>query len=153
MLQREINTVIDEAFFMQRITSALHLRERLFNQPYYRLVYGESDNLPGLIIDRYGDTLVAQINTAGMEQLLPLIQQALQKIIQPRAILLRNDSGARKLENLPEYIKPLLGEPPAQILLEENHIKFQTNIWEGQKTGWFYDHRINRAKYDEICEW
>ncbi len=145
LLHREINTVIDETFFLQRLTTALQLRENLFNKPYYRLVYGDSDNLPGLIIDRFNDVLVVQINTAGMELLIPHLQQALITLLNPTAILLRNDSSARKLENIPIYIKPLYGEPPAQIILEENNAKFQTNIWEGQKTGWFYDHRINRA--------
>jgi 23S rRNA (cytosine1962-C5)-methyltransferase len=109
------------------------------------LAYGDSDNLPGLIIDRFNDILVTQINTAGMELLLPYVEQALVKLLKPTAILLRNDSPARILENLTTYTKPLYGEPPTQIMLEENQVKFQTNIWEGQKTGWFYDHRMNRA--------
>ena len=146
LLHREMNIVIDEAFFIERISSALQLREKLFNKPFYRLIYGDSDNLPGLVIDRFDDLFVAQINTAGMELLLPQLQSALQTIFKPTAILLRNDSHARVSENIPEYIKPLHGEPPTQIMLEENNVKFQTNIWEGQKTGWFYDHRTNRAK-------
>jgi 23S rRNA (cytosine1962-C5)-methyltransferase len=145
LLHREINIIIDETFFIQRLTTALLLREWLFNKPYYRLAYGDSDNLPGLIIDRFNDILVTQINTAGMELLLPYVEQALVKLLKPTAILLRNDSPARILENLTTYTKPLYGEPPTQIMLEENQVKFQTNIWEGQKTGWFYDHRMNRA--------
>lgn len=145
LLHSKINTIIDSTFFIDRINCALKLREKIFNKPFYRLIYGESDNIPGLIIDRFDETFVVQINTAGMELLLPQIEQALIELFKPSAILLRNDSNARNLENLPQYVKPLHGEPPTKIILEENYIKFETNIWEGQKTGWFYDHRINRA--------
>ncbi len=145
LLQREINATIDDTFFIERFKSALTLRERLFKQPFYRIVYGDSDNIPGLIIDRFNDVLVVQANTAGIELLLPVIKQALITLLKPTAILLRNDSNARKLENLPDYVEPLHGEPPKEIILEENNTQFQTNIWQGQKTGWFYDHRINRV--------
>lgn len=144
LLSHDVNTIIDEAFFKQRINTALSLRQKLFTHPYYRLVYGESDGLPGIVIDRYGDILVMQITTAGMELLLPIITDALISIIHPQAILLRNDSQMRVMENIPEIIKPVYGEPPQQVELIENEIQFQTNIWEGQKTGWFYDHRLNR---------
>lgn len=144
LFSHNANTTIDEAFFLQRINSALALRQRIFPQPFYRLIFGESDGLPGLVVDRYGDILVAQITTAGMEQLIPIISEALIKLINPRAILLRNDTAIRASENLPEIIKPLYGDPPQQVELIENQVRFQTNIWEGQKTGWFYDHRNNR---------
>jgi 23S rRNA (cytosine1962-C5)-methyltransferase len=136
---------IDESFFIERLQKALHLRESLYSAPYYRLSFGEGDGLPGLVIDRFNDILVIQITTAGMEKNINFIKNALEKLLAPKAILLRNDSSMRSLENLPLNIEPLLGEPPKEISLIENNTHFIAPIWEGQKTGWFYDHRDNRA--------
>jgi 23S rRNA (cytosine1962-C5)-methyltransferase len=146
VLTRNSEQIIDQGFFNQRILNALALRERYFAKPYYRLVFGESDYLPGLIVDRYAETLVVQINTAGMEQLKPLIIEALLTTIKPQHILLRNDSESRLLEGLTTYIEPAFSQPPEMIELEENGIKFNAPIYSGQKTGWFYDHRYNRSR-------
>jgi len=146
LLTRDPRAVIDEAFFMKKVQSALQLREALFAKPYYRLIYGESDYLPGLIVDRYHDLLVVQITTAGMEALREVVISALQTVIAPSAILLRNDHGMRLLEGLPQYVTAALGDPPQQCTVEENDARFVISPWSGQKTGWFYDHRENRRQ-------
>jgi 23S rRNA (cytosine1962-C5)-methyltransferase len=146
ILSYDVDIVFDVDFFAKRLQEALALRERLFAKPFYRLVYGESDSLPGLIVDRFADTLVVQLNTAGMEQKASIITAALQHIIKPTHILLRNDSSMRQLEGLAKSIDFTHGEPIAEAQVEENGVKFNALIQEGQKTGWFYDHRANRAK-------
>ncbi len=92
LLTRDTKANIDESFFHEKLKQALTLREQFFNKPYYRLVFGESDGLPGLGIDRYNDILVAQITTAGMENLKLIIRDTLIKLLNPKAILLRNDT-------------------------------------------------------------
>lgn len=129
----------------QRLQQALHLRNAYLKQPYYRLVYGESDGLPGLVVDRYGDYLSVQITTAGMDQLQDSIIAALQNVLQPKGILWRNDSSARTAENLPLTVEMAAGTVPAQVEISENGAQFGVSLWQGQKTGWFYDHRDNRA--------
>lgn len=146
LISHDPNQILDKSLLRKRIKQALALRERLFSHPFYRLVFGESDGLPGLVVDRYGDVLVVQINTAGMEQLKYDISQVLIEIFQPNSILLRGDSAIRELEGLPRIIESLHGTVPDCVELIENDIRFKTAVKEGQKTGWFYDHRINREK-------
>lgn len=146
LLTRHSREDIDETFFVTRIQKALQLRQMIFPEPYYRLIYAESDSLPGLIVDRYGDILVVQITTAGMEKLLDFIIAALKKNLNPRGILLRNDSAIRQLEGLENYVKVIYGDVPEMIELVENGVKFHAPLQGGQKTGWFYDHRDNRAR-------
>lgn len=134
-----------------RITSALQLRERCFEKPFYRLVYGESDLLPGLVVDRYGDHLVVQLNTAGMDSMRDEVTAALRACLQPASILLRNDSNSRVLEGLPTEVAVAYGTPPATVELEENGVRFQTPLATGQKTGWFYDQRANRAWLRQVA--
>lgn len=137
---------LDRSLLTHRLNVALSLRTRLFDAPYYRLVHGEGDLLPGLVVDRYSDVLVAQITTAGMEQLKDDIVAALEKVLRPRAILWRNDSSIRELEHLDRYVEPALGEVPDEVSLEENGVTFTAPLRAGQKTGWYYDHRLNRAR-------
>jgi 23S rRNA (cytosine1962-C5)-methyltransferase len=134
----------DAAWLAARIRTALRLRERLFPNPYYRLVYGESDGLPGLVIDRYGAACVAQIGTAGMERLKPLILEALEQVPGCEALLFKNDSSLREMEGLPSYVEAAKGrfDAPAQVV--EDGLEFQVPLAEGQKTGWFYDQSANR---------
>ncbi len=150
LLTEKPDTDVNTAFFEHRIKQALALRQRFFDKPYYRLVYGESDGLPGLIVDRFGDTLIVQISTAGMEALRSIIIDALRATIQPAHILLRADSSFRELEGLDKYTEVVHGAPPSLVELEENGVKFLAPIFEGQKTGWFYDHRVNRANLRPI---
>jgi len=146
LVSRDPELALNQSLIVHRLNIALSLRERLFDRPYYRLVYGDSDQLPGLIVDRFGDVLVAQITTAGMEHVKAEILAALQKVLKPRAVLWRNDSSMRALEQLPVYVEPAIGEVPDWVGLEENGCSFEAPLAQGQKTGWFYDHRMNRAR-------
>lgn len=146
VLSRQQDEIVDKDFFARRLKRALYLREALFSGPFYRLVFGESDLLPGLIIDRYNDTLVVQITTAGMEAQKMALRDALLEVIKPAAILLRNDSNVRTLEGLPKTVEALYGNPAKTVELIEHETRFIIPVWEGQKTGWFYDQRYNRAR-------
>lgn len=130
--------------FVHRLQVALALRERLYPTPYYRLAYGESDGLPGLVLDRYGDVIVGQVGTAGMEALKDVALAAIEKVIGPRTVIWKNDSGARELEGLPSYVETACGEPVDQAWVEENGVRFRVPVGAGQKTGWFYDQAANR---------
>ncbi len=144
MLSSSAKTIIDEEFFVTLLKRALTLRETLFNVPYYRLIHAEADGIPGTIIDRYGDTLVLQINTAGMENLLPALLSALDKILDPKTVVLRNDTPSRLLEGLECYDKVVKGELNGPIKVIEHGATFFAELQEGQKTGWFFDQRDNR---------
>jgi 23S rRNA (cytosine1962-C5)-methyltransferase len=146
LISRRARQILDHTLLMARLHCALALRTRLFEQPYYRLVYGEGDALPGLIVDRYGEVLVAQLTTAGMERVKNDVVSALVELLQPKAVLLRNDSPMRVLEGLPRVIEQAYGPAPECVTLEENGARFEAPLLTGQKTGWFYDHRLNRAR-------
>jgi 23S rRNA (cytosine1962-C5)-methyltransferase len=144
LLTRE-NIAIDKEFFYGRIKLALTLREQIFTEPFYRLLFGESDGLPGVVIDRYGEILTMQIMTAGMEKHLAILAEVLQELLPIKGILLRNDSPIRVMEKLPLSIVALYGHVPDEIIIKENQCEFIVPLWKGQKTGWFFDHRANRA--------
>jgi 23S rRNA (cytosine1962-C5)-methyltransferase len=133
-----------KSLFVHRLQVALALRDRVYDAPYYRLAYGESDGLPGVVLDRYGDVIVGQIGTAGMEARKGELLEALEKVIAPRAVIWKNDGGSRELEGLPTYVETALGEPPEHAWLEENGVRFKVPLGRGQKTGWFYDQAANR---------
>ncbi len=114
--------------------------------PLHRLVYSESDALPGLIVDRYYDTLVVQILTAGMEAFRDRIIAALMDAIHPQRILLRNDSSYRRLESLPLQVEWVYGDPLDRHILEVDGMKFLVNFEKGQKTGFFLDQQQNRRR-------
>jgi len=137
-------SIPDAAWLAARIRIALKLRESLYAEPYYRLVYGESDGLPGLIVDRYGATCVVQIGTAGMERLKDQIQRALIDTVRCEALLFKNDSATRALEGLPSYVETALGNIGDLVSVEEDGLKFQVPLASGQKTGWFFDQAANR---------
>ena len=143
LVSRRAGAVFDEDFFAHRLQTALALREALYPQPYYRLVYGEGDGLPGLIVDRYGKVLVMQITTAGMERCKTQILAALHRVLDIKGVLLRNDTPVRELEQLDSTVETL-GEVPACVRLEEGGVGFEVPLGEGQKTGWFFDQRSNR---------
>ena len=100
MLTRDFGAEIDRAFLAERLRRALELRERLFDRPFYRLIHAEADGLPALIVDRFGDVVVVQANSAGMERLTPTLLEALDEVLAPKAVVLRNDSPSRGLEGL-----------------------------------------------------
>ncbi len=147
LLSRKPNSLIGESFFKARLTQALSLRQRLFDKPFYRLVFGESDGLPGLVIDRFGAVLSVQITTAGMEKYKDLLVKLLIELVTPSAILLKNDTSQRQVENLALAPELAYGALPDQVLIEENGCRFLVNVAEGQKTGWFYDHRTSRGQF------
>lgn len=142
----------DAAFFRQRSEQALALRETLFEQPFYRLVHGEADGLPGLVVDRFGDTLVVQVGTAGMEAHLDTLVDALDAVVRPANIVLRNEAAVRELEELPLYTRAARGVVPERISLVENGVAFAAPLAEGQKTGWFFDHRVARARMAPLAK-
>ncbi|WP_339732583.1 class I SAM-dependent rRNA methyltransferase [uncultured Pseudomonas sp.] len=146
LLSRDTSHVLDKSLLVHRLNVALSLRERLFDQPCYRLVYGDSDLLPGLVVDRFFDILVVQIASATMEQHKDDVLAALVQVLKPRGILLKNDSAARDAEGLNRYVETAFGVVPEWVALEENGVKFEAPVIDGQKTGWFYDHRMNRAR-------
>jgi 23S rRNA (cytosine1962-C5)-methyltransferase len=145
LLSSNPNANIDVDWFVRRVRSALALREAIYPGPYYRLIYGESDGLPGLIVDRYGDVLVLQISTAGMEALRPLVIEALQAVLTPRGLLLRNDVAMRETEGLVSEVQEI-GLVPDTVEIEEGGVRFDIPLRTGQKTGWFYDQRDNRER-------
>lgn len=145
VLSRDESVIIDAAFLAGRLRRALAIRDRLIGVPYYRLVHAEADGLPGVIIDRFADALTVQVNTAGMELLTPQLIDALNAVVAPKTIVLRNDSAVRKLEQLPEVVAVAQGRLDGPVALEENGARFFADLEGGQKTGWFYDQRDNRA--------
>ncbi|MCP4128637.1 MAG: class I SAM-dependent rRNA methyltransferase [Gammaproteobacteria bacterium] len=146
LVSRDREHPLTGSLLVHRLKIALSLRERMHTKPYYRLVFGESDGLPGLVVDRYGDLIVAQITTAGMERMKAEVVAAIEKVLKPVGILLRNDSSIRGQEGLDQYIELAAGKVPELLTLEEGGLKFQVQAQEGQKTGWFFDQADNRAR-------
>lgn len=144
MLAGDAAAAIDAGFIAARLRAALALRETLYDKPFYRLVHAEADRLPGLVIDRFGDVLVCQMNAAGMDRLTDEILSALDEVLEPRAVVLRNDSSVRELEGLERYVKVMKGEIAGPVEVAEGTAVFYADVMAGQKTGWFYDQRGNR---------
>lgn len=139
---------LDEPFFRGQLESALALREPGYDEPFYRLVYGDSDGLPGLVIDRFDETLVIQLQNSGLDGYQESLLEALVTVLAPAGILLRRDSRSRREQGLPVESEVVYGEVPRQVPLTENGVNFLAPVFEGQKTGWFYDHRESRARLD-----
>lgn len=146
------SNVLNKEMLQERIQAALKLRELCFEKPFYRLVFGESDFLPGLIIDRFGDYFSVQTNTAGMELLQKEIMLVLEALFSPKGILFKNDSSSRDIEGLEKQVVVGSGEIPELVSLEENNTHFVTSLLQGQKTGWFYDHRNNRRAMQKLVK-
>ena len=138
--QEEINT----DFIRRRISAARDLRTRLGFGESYRAVYSEGDGIPGLIVDKYANTLVIQSLTAGIDRLLGDIINVLKEVFTTDAIVLRNDSGSRALEGLPQEKRVIQGSIPGPVMIEESGIVYLVDVLEGQKTGFFFDQRENR---------
>jgi 23S rRNA (cytosine1962-C5)-methyltransferase len=137
----------DRSLLEHRLKVALALRERLYSAPYYRWVFGESDGLPGVVLDRYGDIVVGQIATAGMEALRPEIEAAVTAVLKPSALVWKNDGGARELEQLPRQLLTPIGRAPEELQILEGGLSFSVPLAAAQKTGWFYDQRANREQW------
>jgi 23S rRNA (cytosine1962-C5)-methyltransferase len=146
ILSRDEARPIDAELIEERLRAALGLRRMLGQEHYCRWVFGESDLLPGLVLDRYGDLVVGQIATAGMELLREVIEAAVRRVVAPRALFWKNDSAARELEHLPQVAEAAFGEVPQETRVEEGGLVFAAPLAAGQKTGWFYDQSANRAR-------
>lgn len=134
-----------------RVAKALDFRRQHYKTLTYRWIYGESDGLPGLIVDRYSQTLVAQILTVGMEKLRNEIITSLVEFGSPDRILFRNDSSYRELEGLPKQVEWVYGDPADQEIIEMDDLKFEINYTEGQKTGFFLDQQTNRQRLSKYA--
>jgi 23S rRNA (cytosine1962-C5)-methyltransferase len=152
MLSRDLRYPLDRSLLVHRFKVAQSLREMCFDQPCYRLIFGDADLLPGLVVDRFYDIFVVQISSAGMEQLQQEIVDALNKVFQPQAIVFRNDGKMRATEGLETYVEVVQGEVPELAPLMENGVNLLAPILTGQKTGWFYDHRENRARMQTLVK-
>jgi len=138
--------VADDLLIRRRLESAIAFRQSLaIDATAYRLVHGEADLLPSLIVDRYGDYLVVQALSQGTDRLLPLIVRALEDLVHPRGILARNDPRARLLEGLEQRVEVLAGDVPESVTVTESGITYDVDLRRGQKTGLFLDQRENRA--------
>ncbi len=143
---------VDVNFFTARLEKALAFRSKKIDALYYRLIHSEADGLPGLLIDRFGDTLVVQVGTAGMDKLQPVWLEAVEQLIKPETIVLRNDTSARKLEGLVQEVKVIKGTVEGFTELQENGCTYLADVLKGQKTGWFFDQRDNRRMIADIAK-
>ena len=135
----------DAAFWRARLEAAVRYRESLdIDATAYRLVHGEGDRLPGLVVDRYGDVLVVQALSQATDRLMPLIGELLIDLLQPAGILARNDPRVRSLEGLDRDVALRHGRVPKEIEVREGAVRLSVEPWQGQKTGLFLDQRENR---------
>jgi 23S rRNA (cytosine1962-C5)-methyltransferase len=137
----------DRSLLVHRLRLALALRDRLYSAPFYRWVFGESDGLPGLVLDRYGEVVVGQIATAGMESWRSEVEAAIVSVLAPRALVWKNDGAARELEGLPRQVLTPVGRAPEELAVLEGGLSFSVPLGTAQKTGWFYDQRLNREEW------
>ncbi len=151
-LDAKPSAAIDAEFFAGALKRALVKREALYDAPFYRLVHAEGDGLPGLVIDRFDDVCSVQVTTAGMEALTPALLAALDDVIAPKTVILRNDTPSRALEGLENYVRVAKGEMPARITVLENGARYFADLESGQKAGWYYDQRDNRAYMAKLAK-
>ncbi|CAA9989643.1 S-adenosylmethionine-dependent methyltransferase, putative [Plasmodium knowlesi strain H] len=153
VLSTNINDCLNEEFFTSRIEKAYKKRLQLFpNDNFFRVVNAESDFLPGVIIDKFDKLLCVQINASGMDILLHSILKSIEKVLNPEIIILKNDSKIRKLEKLPLKKEVYKGIYNAPVEVRENGLTFFVDVLKGQKTGWYYDQRLNRAMLISYCK-
>lgn len=145
LLQAPAHGFDARAWLEARLAAALALRERLGVSACGRMIYGESDGLPGLVVDRYGPVLSAQIGTAGMQARAPLLAECLRKLPGVNALVWRNDAVGRELEGLPREVSVAFGEVAEPVWIGEHGARYGIAPLSGQKTGWFHDQRDNRA--------
>jgi 23S rRNA (cytosine1962-C5)-methyltransferase len=145
LLGRDPDYPPGKSLLIHRLKIALALRKRFHASPFYRLVFGEGDLLPGLVVDRYGDVLVAQASTAGMDAMKGEVEEALVKVVAPTALLWKNDSPMRELEGLERGVAAAFGKVPDHVEVPEGGVNFRVPLAAGQKTGWYFDQTANRA--------
>lgn len=152
LVSRQREDMDSVEFFEQRIAAAAAHRKVLYpTMDTFRLVYGESDFLPGLVVDKYADCLSLQLLSAGMDRRREQIVEALRRLFSPAGMIARNDVGVRSLEGLDEKVELLWGEIPETVVMEENGLRFTVSLKEGQKTGGFLDQKQNHLLLREIC--
>ena len=138
---------IDRAFFVRRLERAQRLRDTVYaKEDAVRVVYGESDQLPGLVVDRYGDHLSVQVLTRGMEAQQELVREALDQVFRPKGVVLMADSPLRELEGLPLERRIWWGEVPERVAVQVGGFPLEVDLVGGQKTGLFLDQRENRKR-------
>lgn len=153
MLDRDPGAQIDKAWATARIARALEMRARLYDTPHYRLIHGEADGLPGVVIDRFADTAVIQPNAAWAEVLLPVLSEALVEVTGVANVLKNGAGRARSLEGLPEDRAVLTGvAPQAPVPVAMNGATYLADLTGGQKTGLFFDQRPNHAFAARLSE-
>lgn len=145
LLTRDARAAIDRKWFAARFRRALTLRSAIYPTQFYRAVYGESDGLPGLVIDRYGDTLAVQINAAGMLALRDPLLEAIQEVFAPSGVLLSNAESMRELEGMVP-LNQTIGDVPSEVEIHEGDMVLRAALRGGQKTGYYFDQRDNRAR-------
>lgn len=145
LLDRDVDAQIDTAWFAARLSMALSLRDRIFDAPFYRLIHAEGDGMPGLIIDRFGDTCVVQPNAAWLETRLTELTEALQQVTGVAHVLKSASGRTRALEGLDDVNCALAGSPPDRVLVPMNGATYVADLAGGQKTGLFFDQRPNHA--------
>jgi 23S rRNA (cytosine1962-C5)-methyltransferase len=144
VLSRQRADIDSVGFYEQRLKAALDHRRLIYpGVTTFRAVYGESDFLPGLVVDKYGEYLSIQLLSAGMERRRELLLEAMQRVFEPRGIIARNDVSVRTLEGLDEQIEVLAGDIPEDMEVEENGLRFRVDLRRGQKTGGFLDQKEN----------
>jgi 23S rRNA (cytosine1962-C5)-methyltransferase len=152
LYSREKNSYLGQSLIVNRLKQALQFRESYFSKPFYRAIFGDSDLLPGLVVDRFGDYLSAQLTTAAIDQRRDDVIAALDEVFSPKGIVFRNQGPFRQMEGLPESVEVAAGDVPELVELEENNTRFLAPVMTGQKTGWFYDHRINRQQLQKLAK-
>ena len=153
LISRNPKQFLDASLMVHRLKVALSTRDLWYPHQCYRWVYGDSDGLPGVVIDRFGDVVVVQISSVAMEQRIDDLLDAINKVAKPRVIVLKNDGKLRETEGLEEYIRVVQGELEDDCApLIENDTRFMAPVIHGQKTGWFYDHRDNRARLNTLVK-
>ncbi|MDH5394547.1 MAG: class I SAM-dependent rRNA methyltransferase [Gammaproteobacteria bacterium] len=152
LVMRGTDGIPGKSFLKKQIKKALALRQNFYQEDCYRLIFGEADGLPGLVVDRFYEVLVVQLSTAGMERMKQQVIESLDAVLDPEAILIRNDAGSRKAEGLDSYIETAKGEVPDVARLSENGVLFDALIGKGQKTGWFYDQAMNRQRFMQYAK-
>lgn len=145
VFDRDAEREIDAGFIEARLRRALDLRRRLFADPFYRLLHAEADGVPGLVIDRFADAAVVQANSAGADALTDAVLAAVDAVLAPRIIVLRNDSPAREHEGLARSVSLVRGRLDGPVEVREDGVAYAADLLAGQKTGWFFDQRDNRA--------
>lgn len=153
IISRSDKQLLTRKLLKQRLQSALTLREQHYDDNSYRLCFGDSDGLPGLVVDRFDQTVVIQISNPAMEALRQDIIELLDAILSPTTIVLKNDGKMRAVEGLDVYVDVVKGElQDGFAAFVENGVKFEAPVLQGQKTGWFYDHRDSRAHLANYVE-